>query len=240
MATDNKNKYEETMAQLQKTVIALQKPTRVDAEMMSTLGVSGEVQKYIADIHKHLLTNLDDGENEIFQKIQNDTTNKFTKKLEVLRNSTRDEAVKQSIFNMQKTMEQLFNKYRYFEYKYVQSNVLFLKFMQDVQQLFGTYAKYSSDLIQSTNVKHIQDMKDLLDSIIDMRAHNNEGDAMISDAVISQFAVTVKNNSEAAAKAIKEHGKMVEEIYQQLMNLPKVAATAAQSADGMGQQKRPY
>lgn len=230
--------------------------------MMKTLKIDKSLAEQIGKQHQLLVSSLTTEQlNEMndshFQMFINGLTEKaiyknageFLDKNKVLREiDQNNNGVVTRVYN---TLSDLFRKYKFFEYKYVQTNLFMLILIQEVQSLMDKYLMHCKAYVRDMEVKYQQDIGQALKILDDLKDSNNipieqinkfNNQIMTSVKESKQMMETTIQNLDESNKLIPTLNSLLEKdtvLYNQVKTKINSTAPMQQGAGVKQPHKRP-
>lgn len=238
-AANAKSSFGKSIENFQKTSAAYTSP-RINKEyynkMIERLDPAGnktEVQKiksYLHNFHVNFEKQSDletnkysDNDTGIFSYIEQDTAKQLKEKYDSIKEQNKDMApeVRKVIEDVNGTMKDVFMKYRYFEYKYVQTNIVLLDFIHGSREIFQEYSDYTTKFAAQLVMQNMKNMKTILETVLQLQANNDEKrlDKQAIDQVAKMMEDQTKASSDEYQKLLEKNKDMVVRLQETIKDL---------------------
>lgn len=201
-----------------------------------------EIQKYLTKFHGKMAEQLVgknaakyDNNAGIYQLILDDTKSKTSIDDLKARNPGMHEEVEKVLKVMETKMTALFTNYRFFEYKYIQTNVMLFQYVKSIREIFTDYANYSSSLMQAQVIQNMQNTKDIIEKVTNLAKVTGEQDSD-PKKIINEIQNMVSTQMSSSSLQMETVLKAALEMQEKLDNMLKAMKDSTILQDGQVQR----
>lgn len=190
------------------------------------------VKNYLMNFHNNFPAEFQDSSAGLFEYISKNTQSQLKQKYDSIKANNKNitPEVAKVIEDVKGSMEDVFMKYRFFEYKYVQTNIILLDFIKASREIFSDYAEYSNKFAATLIIQNMRNMKILLETILSLQVNNDE--QRLSEDSIKELNGLItdkmKEGSDMYQQLLEKHADMIRQLDETMKSLQEGAQADSQ------------
>lgn len=227
-ALESKTKYGESVARFNKATQAYYSP-RANKAYYDTIfsfldkeNKNKELQNmktYLVNLLNSIPEKVPDNETGIYTFISSDTDEKLKTKFKTITETNKEMTpeVTNVLNQMFENLSKTYKMYRFFEYKYVQTNVILLDYIKRSSEIFEEYADYSTKFAASLVIQNMRNMKTILETVTELDKDVNN--RLSSEAVSAMQNLVTEQQKESSAKydkLLNQYTDMKDELQKSI------------------------